>query len=112
MSRPLAEPVPRLKVCAVADLPPGDARVVPVNEKEVAVFNVGGAFHAMDNACPHRGAPLSDGRLEGKTVTCPWHGWRFDVSTGSLVVNPKTRQTTYPVAVRDGCVYLSSKADA
>jgi len=101
-----------VKVCAVADLPPGEARVVTLRDKEVAVFNVAGSFHAMDNLCPHRGAPLSDGRLEGKTVICPWHGWQFDVTTGALVVSPGSRQTTYPVAVRDGHVYVVPRGNA
>jgi nitrite reductase/ring-hydroxylating ferredoxin subunit len=52
---------------------------------EVAVFNVGGEFYAIDNSCPHRGGPLGEGELEDCIVTCPWHEFRFDVRTGKCI---------------------------
>jgi nitrite reductase (NADH) small subunit/3-phenylpropionate/trans-cinnamate dioxygenase ferredoxin subunit len=70
------------KVAETTDLQPGDCKTVSVGERELALFNVGGEFYATDNVCPHRGGPLGEGTLEGSVVTCPWHGWRFDVSTG------------------------------
>jgi nitrite reductase/ring-hydroxylating ferredoxin subunit len=88
-----------VKVCPVAELSPGSAKTVMAGSEEVVVFNVGGSYHAMANACPHRGAPLCDGRLDGAVVTCPWHGWQFDVTTGELIMNPQTKQKTYAVHV-------------
>ena len=69
-------------VAKVADLKPGEGKTVMVGDREVALFNVSGKFHAIVNTCPHRGGPLGEGSLDGAIVTCPWHGWRFDVTTG------------------------------
>ena len=79
----------------------GRSSAVPteVEGKQVAVFNVGGQFHAMDGGCPHRGGPLGEGYLEDKVVTCPWHGWRFDVTTGVSPVNPAATVPCFPVKV-------------
>ena len=68
-----------VKVATVAQVAPGTGMVATVNDKEVALFNIDGTFHAIDNVCKHRGGPLGEGELEGDTVTCPWHGWQFDV---------------------------------
>ena len=94
------------RVCSTKDVPLGDVRVVVVDHREIAVFNINHSYYAMDNLCPHRGAPLSDGRLEGHIVTCPWHGWQFDVTTGKLGLNPQTCQKTYPVEIRGGTLFL------
>lgn len=68
-------------VAKVSDIPPGKAVVVDVEGEEVAVFNAGGTFYAMTNECPHEGGPLGHGWTDdGKTVTCPWHGWQFDLA--------------------------------
>jgi len=98
-----------VKVCSQKDLPPGDVRVVCVEDKEIAVYNIGGRLHAMENTCPHQGGPLSDGRVEGNIVTCPWHAWQFDVTTGGLVMSPVTRLATYPVEIRGEDVVLLMK---
>ena len=66
----------------------------------MALFNVGGTFYALDNACTHRGGPLGAGRLDGTIVTCPWHANRFDVTTGRVVVGVQS-VATYAVYVRD-----------
>ena len=69
-----------VRVASTADVKPGQAVVVEVNGKTLAVFNVDGAFHAIDNTCVHRGGPLGEGDIHGKVVACPWHGWQFDVT--------------------------------
>ena len=76
------------KVATVQEVPPGKARQTTVNGRPVAVFNVDGTFYAIDDTCPHRGGPLSEGDLEGHEVTCPWHGARFDVTCGSHLCPP------------------------
>jgi nitrite reductase (NADH) small subunit len=80
-----------ITVAKVADLKPGEGKVVAVGDREVAVFNVAGQFHAVDNICPHRGGPLGEGVIDGHVVTCPWHGWRFDVTTGTSPVVPTAK---------------------
>ena len=72
--------------CNVAkrsDLPEGKGRMCPVQGRTVALFNLEGSFYAIDNTCPHRGGPLAEGSLQEGIVTCPWHGFRFDVKTGA-----------------------------
>jgi nitrite reductase (NADH) small subunit len=75
-------------VARVDDVPPGSARQVTVEGRWVGVFNVEGAYHAVDNLCLHRGGPLCEGAVRGTVVTCPWHGWQFDLTTGALVQDP------------------------
>jgi nitrite reductase (NADH) small subunit len=66
----------------VDDIAPGTARIVQVNGKSIALFNVEGRFYAISNTCPHEGGPLGEGHLKGCVVTCPWHDLAFDVRTG------------------------------
>ena len=80
-----------MKVAVTEDIPVGTARMVEANGKEIALFNVGGAFHAIDNTCTHVGGPLSEGEIEGCQVTCPWHGGVFDVTTGEVLGPPPGR---------------------
>jgi nitrite reductase/ring-hydroxylating ferredoxin subunit len=70
-----------------------------VNGKTIAVFNVEGTYYAIDNTCVHRGGPLGEGEVEGQVVTCPWHGWQFNVTTGACVNNPSARVDSYQVKV-------------
>jgi nitrite reductase (NADH) small subunit len=69
-------------VAQVEELPPGSSKVVRVNGKELALFNVDGRFYAISNTCPHEGGPLAEGRLKGCVVSCPWHDLAFDVRSG------------------------------
>jgi nitrite reductase/ring-hydroxylating ferredoxin subunit len=93
-------------VAAAADVPAGEGRVLDANGRSLAVFNVDGAFHAIDNACPHRGGPLGDGDMEGALVVCPWHGWRWDVTTGANANNPAVKVACFPVSVEAGEVFV------
>jgi nitrite reductase (NADH) small subunit len=88
-----------VRVIGTTDVQPGQGIVAEVNGKTVAVFNVDGAFHAIDNTCIHRGGPLGEGNLEGSVVTCPWHGWQYDVTTGGCVANPAAKVERYEVKV-------------
>ena len=93
-----------VKVATLGELPPGTGRQVKLEDRVVAIFNVGGTIHAIDGSCSHRGGPLGEGRLDGSVVTCPWHGARFDVTTGAVLSPP---------APRDAKVYrVSLAADA
>ena len=95
-----------VRAVAAADIAAGAIREVNVNGKLLAVANVGGTFHAIDNTCLHRGGPLGDGPLEGNVVTCPWHGWQYDVTTGKVSQNPSVGVACYPVEIRAGEVYV------
>ncbi|HET6879083.1 MAG TPA: Rieske 2Fe-2S domain-containing protein [Pirellulales bacterium] len=71
-----------IRIATAGDCPPGEGLECVVEGQIVALFNVDGAFYAIDGVCPHQGGPLAKGCLEGTTVSCPWHGWQFDVVTG------------------------------
>jgi nitrite reductase (NADH) small subunit len=88
-----------VRVAGTAEVKPGHALVVEVNGKTLAVFNVDGNFHAIDNTCVHRGGPLGEGDVEGSVVTCPWHGWQFNITTGECLKNPAAKVEVYPVKV-------------
>lgn len=91
--------------CAVSDVAPGSGLQVAVGGKELAVFNVGGAFYAIDNTCPHRGGPLAEGEVEGCAVTCPWHAWTFDLKTGESLTDDLT-VARYETRVEGGSVLV------
>ena len=76
------------RAAKVSEIPAGSIKEVLVGGTPLALANVDGTFYAISNACLHRGGPLGQGQLEGSVVTCPWHGWQFDVKTGKAVMNP------------------------
>ncbi len=80
-----------------SDCPEGESREVVVAGHVLAVFNVSGTFYVLDGICPHQGGPLGKGQLNGCVVTCPWHGWQFNVTTGQQQINNRIIHTTYPV---------------
>jgi nitrite reductase/ring-hydroxylating ferredoxin subunit len=106
-------------VAAVRDIPPGGRRLVRVNNRDIAVFNIGGEFFGLLNRCPHQGGSLCDGTLiglvqssepgeyrysrPGEILRCPWHGWEFDVRTGQSWCEPaRIRAMRYEVEVESG----------
>jgi nitrite reductase/ring-hydroxylating ferredoxin subunit len=95
-----------VKVVPAANLPPGQAMEASVGGKPVALFNAGGRFYAISNTCLHRGGPLGQGFVEGTSVTCPWHSWTWDVTTGENVVNRELKVACYDVKVEDGNVLV------
>jgi nitrite reductase/ring-hydroxylating ferredoxin subunit len=88
-----------VRVAVTSELEPGQCKPVTAAGRELALYNVGGQFYATDNTCTHRGGPLGEGFLEGSIVTCPWHGWTFDVTSGVCPVNPNVAIARYPVKV-------------
>lgn len=97
-----------VKVAKLNEMPPGTAREFQADGRMIALFNVDGRFFALDNTCLHRGGPLGQGVLEGECVTCPWHGWQYNVTTGEAVFNEQIKVATYEVQVEgdDICVGL------
>jgi nitrite reductase/ring-hydroxylating ferredoxin subunit len=96
-----------VKVCKQTDIPAGTGKTVNVNGKPVALFNVEGTFHAIDDTCVHRGGPLGEGELDGKIAICPWHGWRWDVTTGVNQLNPSVSVKKYDVKVEGDDVLVA-----
>jgi len=102
----MAEPEFR-KVGRVEDIPPGTIRAVEVDEHEIAIANVGGEFYATQGHCLHLSGPLGEGRLEGKTLSCPWHGWQYDVRTGKNEFDHAIQLQTFEVRVEGGEVKVA-----
>jgi nitrite reductase (NADH) small subunit len=86
-------------VAKVGDIPEGQGRSFVVDEKMVGVFCVGGEYFAIDDLCPHMGASLAEGQLDGDVVACPWHAWRFRVSDGTWCDNRRIKISSYEVRV-------------
>jgi len=96
-----------VKVASTSDLKPSENKVVNVNGTDVALFNIDGEFFAINNTCLHRGGPLGEGYLEGDVVTCPWHGWRYNVKTGANLMIPSQKVEAYQVKVEGNDVLVS-----
>ena len=87
-----------VKVATTRELAPGQGKIVEVQGKEIALFNIGGEYFAIDNMCTHEEASLADGEISGFEVTCPLHGAKFDVRSGQVLGPPAYDDvTSYPV---------------
>jgi len=98
--------MPFVRAVKIDEVPAGTVRALQVEGKEIALANVGGHFYAINNTCLHEGGPLGEGSLEGKTITCPWHLWEYDVTTGKLLENPNVGVACYPTEVRGQEVFV------
>ncbi len=99
-----------IDVADVEDCPPGARLECVADDRIVALFNVDGEVFALDGVCPHQGGPLGKGQLDGAVVTCPWHGWQFDVRDGQHQFNPTIRQPALPVRVVDGKIQINMES--
>ncbi len=96
-----------VSVATTADIGPGEAKAYVVGEREIALFNVDGQFYAIENACPHQGGPLAEGFIDGPQVTCPWHGWCFDVTTGKMTLGDYSAVDAFDVQIEGSTVSVS-----
>lgn len=96
------------KTVPKTEIPAGEVRSIEVDGTVVCVCNVDGQFYAFDGTCPHAGGPLGDGFLDGRTLTCPWHGWQFDVTSGACTFSPDIVQDRYVVTVYDDSIEIAS----
>jgi len=86
-----------IRVCSVSEIPEGTAKLVKVEGKPIAIFNLNGGLYATDETCPHEGGPLSDGSIEGENVSCPWHGATFHIKSGRTLEPPAGEKMGPPV---------------
>jgi nitrite reductase/ring-hydroxylating ferredoxin subunit len=86
-------------VAKVSEIPEGGSAVVLHDGVDIALFKVEGKIYAMHNTCPHRGASLGEGYLNGRILTCPWHAWEFDVTNGDCQTVPQNRLPCYPLRI-------------
>jgi ferredoxin-thioredoxin reductase catalytic chain len=93
-------------VARLEDLPDGSARAVKVGKRDIALVRVGDEVFALSNVCRHVYGPLAAGYVDGYTLTCPWHGWQYDVRDGSTD-HPNANVATYPVRIEGGLVLVT-----
>lgn len=98
----LADAATFVRVGARERITPGEPLLVTVGRYDIAIFEVEGTLHAYENTCPHQGGPIGEGRIEGTVVTCPWHGWRFDLRTGTMTLGDFARLRRFAVRVDAG----------
>jgi nitrite reductase (NADH) small subunit len=98
--------MPFVLAAKISDVPAGAVHEFQVAGKPLALANVAGKLFAINNTCLHRGGPLGQGSLQGSIVTCPWHGWEYDVTTGKLLQNPSMGVACYPTEVRGEEIFV------
>jgi nitrite reductase (NADH) small subunit len=112
----------RWPVARASEIQPGEHRIVDIKRLSIGVFNVNGDFIAVLNVCPHELAPVCRGRVsgttlpsppgeyrwgrEGEILSCPWHGWEFDLRSGQSLADPRVRIRRYPTEVQDDTVFV------
>jgi len=95
------------KLAELKDVRPGKPAIAYLPDgREIALFNIDGKVYALDNACPHMGGPLGEGDIEDSVVTCPWHGWQFNVMTGECINMPGDDAASIPLEIRGEEIFL------
>ena len=92
--------------CKKEDLRAG-AQEVLIGQHVIAVFKTEDGYFATDGMCAHQGGPIAKGVVDGKCVTCPWHGWQYDVTSGENLLTRRKMLSTYPVDIRGDEVWLA-----
>ena len=96
-----------VRAAALAEVTPGAPHLVVTDDTRLVLVRVGDSVHALADACTHRGGPLGEGRLAGNRLTCPWHGWMFDVRTGQCLFPPRgAAVSSYPVRIDGDDVWV------
>lgn len=97
----------KIIVGKISDVPQGRGATVKLKGgAEVALFNNGGKFHAIENFCPHKGARIADSKLDGNIVECDLHGWRFDIRTGECFKKKSCSIEAYEVLIEDDWIKI------
>lgn len=97
----------KVRVANLSDVPEGKGVEVNAEGKALALFRIGAQVYAIENTCRHRGGPLAEGVLQDKVVSCPWHGWRFDVTTGQGLTNSAAPVGCFSVSVEGNDVFVN-----
>ncbi len=95
-----------IRIASIHDVPEGTGKEFVAGSRIVALFNLNGQLHAIDGICAHAGGPVAKGSIKGCIVTCPWHGWQYDVTTGKHCLNDRISQEAFPVTVEGEDVYV------
>ena len=94
------------RVCKLSDLVEGQGQEFLVGSRIVAVFRIADDIFAVDGICAHQGGPIAKGRLEGRCVTCPWHGWQYDVASGVHLISNKQMLDCFSTEIRGDAIWV------
>jgi nitrite reductase (NADH) small subunit len=97
------------RVCNLDELVDGKGQEFMVAGRVVAVFRNGTELHALDGMCAHQGGPIAQGRLDGKCITCPWHGWQYDIANGNNILTGKQLLDRFAIEIRNGEVWIDTE---
>ena len=97
----------RVRIASVADIPEGTGREFTVGDRIVALFHTAEGWSALDGICSHAGGPLAEGRVEGGVVTCPWHGWQYQLASGHHCLNSRIQQTCFAVELDGDDIFVT-----
>jgi len=98
-----------IKLANTNEIPNGTAKTVTTPDgTEIALFNIEGEIYALNNSCPHLGGPLGDGEISDCQITCPWHGWQFDIKTGACENIPGEKAAKIAIEVVNGEILLKA----
>ena len=99
-----------INIAKTSAIEPGQSILITLDNENIAIFNTGKEFYAINNTCPHQGGPLNEGRLAGEVVTCPWHGWQYDLKSGCPITTPNVR--TYPLRLHGDMLQIAITPEA
>ena len=99
-------PTQQFKVAEHDEIGDGASKIVTIAGRSVAVFRIKDQYYAIQNNCLHRGGPLGEGEVRDYEVTCPWHGWKYNIMDGSFSLIPTLKVMTFPVKVEPGGVFV------
>lgn len=86
-----------LRVADLNEIADGSSKIVNASGRSIAIFRINNQYFAVANSCLHRGGPLGEGEVRNYEVTCPWHGWRFNLINGAFSLIPTLKIKTFPV---------------
>ena len=100
--------IPRKKVVVarIHEIPDGERKLVSVEGLSIGIFHHKGGWYALCNQCLHRGGPVATGALDGDVITCPWHGFQYNVTSGQLLVDPSARLDTFPILIEGDEIHV------
>ena len=96
-----------VEVCPPSAIPEGRAKIISLSDERIAVFKHKNEIYAISNVCSHQNGPLGEGRIVDGCVTCPWHGYQFNLKDGKAPPPFEDQVATYEVRLMDGCIYVS-----
>ncbi len=94
-------------LCELAEIPENSSREFVIDSRIVALFHSSQGLHAIDGMCAHQGGPIAQGQLDGKCVTCPWHGWQYDITNGKNLLTGKQMLDCFAVERRGDAVWVN-----